>query len=344
MVVADTNRVAQNKIIPFKLGTSMTRLFKAKPFVIAEIGSNWTSFDEAKDSISAAKMAGADAVKFQVFDYEALFGLDRRTDPMENQLPLEWLPKLKEKADACGIEFMCSAFSPELYDVVNPYVLIHKIASSEITYPQILNKVKSFGKPILLSVGASSKGDIELAMKILRGGPQVVLMYCSSAYPSTMYNLFQMDNLKETFHVPVGFSDHSSDVVYPPLSAFTHFQAVAIEKHVTFNDKKSPDSEHSLTGEDFRFMCDYLRGKRDPKAFNPQPEEQEMFLLHNRRLIATKDIAIGEPFRYGLNFGCYRSLENDNKGIIGHAWEVVVKSSGAKRALRAGEGIGHGDF
>src|SRR3990167_1071022 len=116
----------------------MTALFQAKTFIIAEIGSNWTSFEEAKDSISFAKQAGADAVKFQAFRVEALYGFydsqygEHRAMGGNGELPLEWLPKLKEKADACGIEFMCSAFSPELYDVVNPYVLVHKIASSEL--------------------------------------------------------------------------------------------------------------------------------------------------------------------------------------------------------------------
>lgn len=326
----------------------MTKLFSAKPFIICEIGSNWTSFEHCKDSISFAKQAGADAVKFQAFGWNDLYGMGKYMPPEHFpegwQLPLEWLPKLKEKADACDIEFMCSAFSPQLVDAVDPFVSVHKIASSELTYPQLLERVKSKGKPILLSVGASSKGDIELAMQILRGGPQVVLMYCSSAYPSTQYNLFYMQDLKETFDVPVGLSDHSLDVCYPALSALHHFQAVAIEKHVNFFDMKSPDSAHSLDKHDFRLMCEYLHGKRDYKAFNPQPEEHEMFTKHNRRLIAIKDISHGQAFRFGENFGAYRSLKPDVTGLHAFMWQKLVNSAGALRAIKAGDGIGPGDF
>ncbi len=326
----------------------MTVLFQAKPFIIAEIGSNWTNFSEAKDSISFAKQCGADAVKFQAFTESDLFGPGIRGSwsdytGVQHRLALEWLPKLKEKADACGIEFMCSAFSPALYDAVDPFVQVHKIASSELCYPQLLEKVKSKGKPILLSVGASSKTDVAMAMQILRGGPQVVLMYCAAAYPSTMYNLFQMDDLKQ-FGVPLGFSDHSLDVVYPALSAVHHFGAVAIEKHVNFFDKETPDSAHSLRGYEFTLMCEKLRGKRDYRGFNPMPEEKDMFLRHNRRLIAIKNIKKGDAFRYGDNFGAYRSLGDDSHGLSPFFWDHLVKSNGAKQDIPAGKGIGPGDF
>ena len=321
----------------------MTVLFNAKPMIIAEIGSNFKNFQEAKDSIAFAKMSGADAVKFQLFTKKDLFGVEADYI-IDYEMSLDWIPKLKEKADACGIELMCSAFSPELYDFVNQYVEVHKIASSELTYPQILEKVKSFGKPILLSVGGSNKGDIEQAMKILRGGPQVVLMYCVGAYPSVQYNLFAMQDLKETFSVPVGLSDHSPCVSYPALSATHHFGAVAIEKHVNFTKECTPDSGHSLSHNEFTFMCEMLRGKRDCRSFNPMPEERDMFLRHNRRLIATKDIQPGEPFKFGDNYGCYRSLKDDAKGIIGFAWEEVERSSGAKQFVKAGDGISAEDF
>lgn len=320
----------------------MKKLLEAKPFIIAEIGSNWTNFNEAKDSISNAKQCGADAVKFQAFDHKALYGFEAADQKkIVGQLSLEWLPKLKEKADACGIEFMCSAFSPDLYDAVDPYVNIHKIASSELSYPQLLAKVKSKGKPILLSVGASTKGDVSLALDILRGGPQIVLMYCSAAYPSREYNLFRMEDLK-TSGLTVGLSDHSLDVIYPALSAVKHFGAIAIEKHVNFTTHKTGDSGHSLNADQFKLMCDYLRGARDHKDFQPCSEEKDMFLRHNRRLIAIQDIKTGSAFRFDVNFGSYRSLKDDAVGLSGFAWEQVAGNV-ATRDILAGEGIGPGD-
>ena len=323
----------------------MTQLFSAKPFIIAEVGSNWTTFAEAKDAIRFAKNAGAHAVKFQLFDVGGLYGINKIGSPhptIQNIdqyaiSNLDWIPKFKEKADAVGIEFMCSAFSTELYDFVDQYVEVHKIASSELTHPDILEKVKSFGKPILLSCGASSKGDIEHALKIL-GGAKVVLMYCVAAYPATQYNLFYMQDLKESFDVPIGLSDHSLDVFYTSLSAHHHFDAIAIEKHVNFTEHHTPDSGHSLSHKDFVLMCEMLNGKRDYESFNPMPEEKEMFLKHNRRLIATENIAKGNHLVYGKNFGAYRSLQEDAKGFTPFLWRNVDGKK-ALANIKIGESI-----
>lgn len=322
----------------------MTQLFNAKPFIIAEVGSNWTTFAEAKDSIRFAKQAGAHAVKFQAFDGLSLHGpacvrkSDGTPSRMEGALPLEWLPKLKEKADACGIEFMCSAFSDDLYDAVNPYVDVHKIASSELTNIELLYKVKSFGKPIILSCGASSKRDVHLALQALSGS-KLVLMYCSSAYPSCEYNLFYMKDLAESFSVPMGLSDHSLDVCYPALSAVHHFGAIAIEKHVNFTEHQTPDSAHSLNHAQFVIMCELLNGKRSYTEFNPMPEEKDMFLKHNRRLIATKDIGKGQMLKYGENFGAYRSLKEDTKGLTPFAWGDI-EGYPVKCDIKTGDSIG----
>ena len=112
---------------------------KNKPSTIAEVGSNWSTFDDCMRSISLAKACGADAVKFQAYSHEALYGkaagnydagngMGYSIAELKGTLPLEWLPKLKDKAHAFNIEFMCSAFSPELLDAVNPHVNIHKLA------------------------------------------------------------------------------------------------------------------------------------------------------------------------------------------------------------------------
>ncbi len=69
-------------------------------FIIAEVGSNWNNLEDCLESIQCAKVCGADAVKFQAYTGEALYGTPQ---VVSNQLPLEWLPKLKEKADAAGI-------------------------------------------------------------------------------------------------------------------------------------------------------------------------------------------------------------------------------------------------
>jgi sialic acid synthase SpsE len=328
----------------------VTRLFEAKPFIIAEVGSNWQTFEHAKDSISLAKNCGADAVKFQAFSYEALYGIPDtrpgsngpyRTEPY---LPLAWLPKLKEKAGACGIEFMCTAFSPELVKAVDPYVSVHKVASSDLSYPQLLQAVAKTGKPLLLSTGASSEGDIGAALETLgsEAAGRSVLLYCVSAYPARTIDLRVMAAIGNRFGRLVGFSDHSPDIVGQPVAAADR-GAVVIEKHFTaFPELDTPDRPHSLTPDEFKLMVDHIRGRRQP-VIGPTPEERAMLLRHNRRLIATRDIRANEVLEYGVNFGAYRSLEDDDRGLSPFAWEKVNHRKAAK-PLQRGKGIGPGDF
>ncbi len=319
-------------------------------FVVAECGSNWQSFEDAKDSITMAKNCGADAVKFQLFDWVSLYGSDKRTKlekqtryPMAGQMPLEWLSKLAEKASACGIEFMCSAFSPELLRAVDPYVKTHKIASAELTYRELLEAAKATGKPILLSTGGSSLTDIRMALKILEKelAPGVkemttTLMYCVSAYPAKNVNLFAIDKLKSEFGYPVGYSCHTDDW-YTPVAAVRYHGAPVIEKHFKLRDMDTPDSPHSLNPDEFKEMVDVIRGKADHICF-PEPQERDMQLKHNRRLVASADIAAGQAFNYGKNFGCFRSLREDAEGLHGFA-DQSVNGKTCKVALKAGDPI-----
>jgi N,N'-diacetyllegionaminate synthase len=326
----------------------MTRLFDAKPFIIAEVGSNWRDLRDAVESIGRAKACGADAVKFQAFTPEALFGplVPGLHLPDPHSLPIEWLPKLKEKADACGIEFMCTAFSPELVAAVDPYVSVHKIASSDLSYPQLLQAVAKTGKPVLLSTGASSKTDIDEAVTWLDGA-KTVLMYCVSAYPARQTCLATIDLLKKTYGAgSVGFSDHSTDVVGIPYEASTQYGIVALEKHFTaFPDVDTPDRPHSLTPDEFKLMTEHIRGTRRP-VIAPEPEEKAMVLRHNRRLVATQDIGVGTVLKYGENYGAYRSLEDDTRGLSPFFWNHPKGPEGKRASvtIARGKGIGPGDF
>lgn len=329
------------------------------PFIIAEVGSNWRTLEDCLLSISMAKACGADAVKFQLFNPVALYGdippvweMPIKVQGEGPYMPHDWLPKLKAKADACGIEFMCSAFSPELIDVVNPYVNIHKVASAEMTHVRILEAVRETKKPVILSTGASAEADIEQALKYLQGSP-MVLMYCVAAYPAKRIELEKMLALKK-FGMPVGYSDHSIDVqTIPCLAAI--LGACVIEKHVNFSGVDGPDAPHALSTDDFKQMVTMLKFTHgqipnppacppcDHVPIVPGPEEKAMVLRHNRRLIATRDVAPGATFREGENFGIYRSLKDD-----AHAFSPFmideVNGRSAKRAIKAGDGIGPGDI
>lgn len=318
----------------------MTRLFEAKPFIIAEVGSNWQTFEDCIRSIDVAKDCGADAVKFQAFSHEALYGWEwperdqgGNRPRMNHELELTWIPTLAKGAKKVGIEFMCTAFSPELVAAVDPYVEVHKIASSDCCWPQMLDAIKATVKPALFSTGGKTPTEVDAVENILIDGSKYVSMYCVAAYPADFVDFSEM----ETFE---GFSDHT--LGYTAAVEAARRGMTVIEKHFTaFPDLDTPDRPHSLTPKQFSMMVAYIRGLR--KGSDQAPGEAAMTLRHNRRLIATRDIRQGETLRYGENFGSYRSLEDDLHGLSPFQWETV-EGKIATRDIQRGKGVGLGDF
>lgn len=307
-----------------------------KPFVIAEVGSNWSNLDDCMTSISQAKACGADAVKFQAYTREALYGQHDDYSTMPGQIDLAWLPKLKEKADAVGIEFMCSAFSPELLRIVNAYVRIHKVASSEMCHVQMLEELRGYGKPVFMSMAGQHPSDIEMALDVLSNIP-LVLMYCVGGYPSNRYNPRAIADMKARFpNVLIGLSDHSREV----YSTTYRQDAAVIEKHVNFVGATGPDAPHSLNAEEFK---DFVAGLTAlPEWTGPTKEEKDFITRHKRRLIATHDIPKGAALQIGVNFGIYRSLKDDAHALS--PWHLYeVDGLEVKRDIKAGDGIGPGD-
>jgi N,N'-diacetyllegionaminate synthase len=308
------------------------------PYIVAEVGSNIRDFEDAKNSIVLAKSCGASAVKFQLYDYKALYGIDGKFDHC--LLQPEWLPKLADKARACGIDFLCTAFSPEGYDLVNEFVPVHKVASAELTHLRLLQKLRTFGKPVILSTGASGEADIRQALGILAGVP-VILMYCVAAYPARKVRLSTIDKMAAMFKVPVGYSDHTTDVFEIPYTACSRWHVPVLEKHVNFVNAQGPDAPHSLSTDEFKAMVDHIHEGPGP-TIGPTAEEQPMILRHNRRLIATRDIPVGDALVEGVNFGIYRSLKDDTKAAS--PWAIdQMNGKPVKRAIPAGDGISYSD-
>ena len=325
-----------------------------RPFIIAEVGSCWGTFEHVKDSIGLAKNCGADAVKFQFFTPQDLYGFpsheyEAGVSPWFHH---GWLAGLKQKADASGIELLCSAFSVDGLKAVDPYVSAHKLASSENNHLRMLEWLRDCGKPVLLSTGGSGKSDIGLAMATVNGlnyksdeiqkriaevrpleNTRAIPLYCVSDYPAKRINLERVAELKAQYGI-AGYSDHSLDAHEIPYQATRSYGACVVEKHVNFFDVQGPDAPHSLSREDFKAMCDRLRGNAVAES-----GQKEMTTRHNRRLIATKPIQIGEKLLEGVNFGIYRSTTDDLNGASPF---MIDKYNGkeAKRLIFAGDSIG----
>lgn len=299
-------------------------------FVIAEIGSNYWTFDDAKNSIAKAKALGADAVKFQLADRWALYGDEDGKDCKIR----EWLPALAEKAEACGIGLMCSVFHPDDVEFVDKYVFAHKIAASESNWPQLIDAVARCKKATFVTVAGCSDDEIKSIVASFAPG-QLCIMYSSPEYPSKYHNLFEIDRLKQ-FGVRVGFSDHSSDVMYAPMSAVQHFGCDAIEKHVNLAGVVgTDDAAVSLDDEEFGDMMKALRG--DPSA--GKRVHKPLVERWRRRLKAMRDIEVGDVLKYGDNVLSYRSRETDIEALSPAAWRNV-EGKHAKISRKAGEAIG----
>lgn len=265
-------------------------------YVIAEVGSNWKTLDDCLYSVRMAKHCGADAIKFQYFTPMEMYGFEYSRPVQQPNLEA-----IKAECDAVNIHFLCTAFSVDSLLYVNRFVSAHKIASSDMCYVDLLVAASTTNKTVYLSTGGHELDEIQRAMAIV--GPRCIPMYCESAYPA-----YCTDPLK--FHAfinladKVGISDHSKEIFSIPLMAQSA-GFVAIEKHVDFCDiDDAPDHEHSLSGDDFKRMVDALKG-----GFRTflSPEEADMVTRHNRRIVATKEIAAGSEFKEGYNIGCYRS-------------------------------------
>lgn len=246
--------------------------------IIAEIGSNHDgSFEAALQYIREAKAAGADAAKFQFIRKDLLISPkcnigNRQEDyppyatfPLKD-LPDEWIPKLKALCDELSIEFFCTPFSLGCVDVLESVgVKTYKIASGDMTFFPLLERVALTGKRIVLATGASDMEDVRKAYTTLwnAGARDITLLHCVAIYPPRWdeMNLRSMVALAEEFRCPVGISDHTPGSAVPV--AATALGATVIEKHVTLDRSSSgPDHAYSMTFPEFGEMVTAVRNIR----------------------------------------------------------------------------------
>ena len=284
-------------------------------FVIAEAGVNHNGdLSMAKRMIDAAKDAGVDAIKFQLFDpdkmvtpYAAKAGYQ---SDVEAETQLEMLRKLKltendvvelaKYAESKGLMFLCSAFDEESVDLLEEIgVPAYKIASSEITNHPLLEHVAAKRRPILLSTGMSTINEVREALDVIqrRGNNQVILLHCISEYPASVesLNLKVINLLRQTFKLPVGFSDHSLEVLAPAIAVA--LGACVIEKHFTLSRSlKGPDHKASLEPHELREMVRLIRltermlGDGIKRVTHG---EEQIKLLVRKSIVAKRDIPAG---------------------------------------------------
>jgi N,N'-diacetyllegionaminate synthase len=295
-----------------------------KTLIIAEVGVNHNGdINIAKKLIKQAALAGADIVKFQSFNTDALvtnnapkaqYQVDSNSD---NDSNFQMLKKLELSQDdhitlinqckSHNIEFLSTAF-----DVNNLNFLIElnmsriKIPSGEITNLPFLEYIASLGVPVILSTGMSEINEIKDAVNILLSNKlkktDLSILHCTSQYPATFkeINLKAIPALKNLFDVNIGYSDHTLGI--EAAVAAVALGAKIIEKHITLDvNFDGPDHKASITPSEFHKMVLAIRnieqGLGDGHK-TPSIAEIKMRSVARRSIIASKKIEKGETLSF----------------------------------------------
>lgn len=285
-----------------------------RTFVIAEAGSNHNGdFETAKELIDRAAEAGVDAVKFQVFSADDLYVENSGTD--ENladdqsihdvistlELPREWIPELREYCERRDVLFLATPFDQRAIELLDEHVPAYKVASASMTHHPFLKRIAETGKPILMSTGAHEMSEVKTAVQVLReaGADDVALFHCVSSYPTPVdrINVRAIDTLRETFSLPVGLSDHTTDPIIAPAAAVSR-DASVLEKHFTLDrSMEGPDHSFALEPDELVEMVDAVRKTESALGDGHvcvQDIEAHTYEVARRSVHATRDISEGE--------------------------------------------------
>jgi sialic acid synthase SpsE len=288
-------------------------------YVIAEAGSNHNrELETAFRLIEVAAEAGADAVKFQTYTAEGLYStktpkmsyLDEDGLLEEGQsvwdlikaieMPWEWHEDLARKAAKVGIHFLSTPFEEAAVDVLEQVgAPAYKVASFEVNHLPLLELCAKTGKPLLISTGMASLGDIERALDTVNaaGADQILLMHCAINYPPRFedLNLSAIRTMARAFDVPVGWSDHTmghtADVVAVTLGA------CAVEKHFTLDrNQEGPDHPFAVEPGELAAMVEAIREAEASFGSSVKrvtDAEAEMYRLGRRSLVVSRDLSAG---------------------------------------------------
>ncbi len=318
-----------------------------KVLIIAEAGVNHNgSPDLARRLIDVAAESGADAVKFQTFRTERIISRNARKAEYQeratgrDESQFDMLKKLEldvaahealiEHCRERKIQFLSTPFDVESVNMLAVTFDLPrlKLPSGEITNAPLLLAAARTGKPVILSTGMSTLGEVETALGVLAHGytarlsetpssvafrtaycslqgresleRNVVLLHCTTEYPAPYeeVNLRAMDTLRDAFGLPVGYSDHTAGIAVPIAAAAR--EAVVIEKHFTL-DRSLPGPDHraSLEPDELTEMVKAIRQVERALGFKckmPASSEFKNMSVARKSLVAKSHIIKGDLF------------------------------------------------
>ena len=291
-----------------------------KIFIVAEIGVNHNGDTEmGKHLIDSAAIAGADAVKTQLFDASHMTSISARKADYQikttggGESQLDMLKKLElstnqyrilaDHAKKTGITLFAAPFdinSAEILEELSCPII--KIASGEITNLPLLKKVaRTNASKIFISTGMSNISEIKAAINVFKNtSATLTLLHCHTQYPTEFAdaNLLAMAAMREETGLPVGYSDHTEGTEVAIAAAA--LGAVVIEKHFTL-DRALPGPDHraSLEPDEFAYMVRAIRNVENALGNGikaPTPAEIENMAIARKSIVAARAICKGETF------------------------------------------------
>jgi N-acetylneuraminate synthase len=290
-----------------------------KPFIIAEMSGNHNhSLERALEIVEAAAKAGAQGLKIQTYTADTMtldiadgeFFIEDKNSLwqgkslyelyQEAHTPWEWHEPIFKRARELDLVAFSSPFDETAVDFLESLdVPCYKIASFEMTDLPLVRKVAATGKPMIISTGMATLGEIDETVRTAKeaGAQDIVLLKCTSTYPATPENshLLTIPNLREATGCQVGLSDHTMGI--GAAVAAVALGATVIEKHFTLRRADGGvDSAFSMEPEEMAALV--IETERAWQAMGKvsygTSNAEQKSLVYRRSLYIVEDMKAGD--------------------------------------------------
>jgi N,N'-diacetyllegionaminate synthase len=309
--------------------------------IIAEIGqAHDGSLGMAISYIDALADAGVDAVKFQVHIANAessIYEPFRVKFSQQDKTRFDYWKRmefsreewqiLKSRCDEKGVEFLASPFSNAAVDLVEKIgIKRYKIGSGEVNNLLLLDKISRTQKPLILSSGMSSLDELDKTVAFLRKKDVVFsILQCTTSYPTKPenYGLNVIQELKDRYQVPIGYSDHSARK--ETCIAATALGAEILEFHAVFSrDSFGPDASSSLEIDEITELVEAVRGIS--RAISKPVDKTDSSDFSDLKRIFEKSLAVNKYMDKGevIKFDDLEAKKPSGKGIPASQFEKTI--------------------
>lgn len=287
------------------------------PYIIAELSANHNgSLDRALETITAAKSAGADAIKIQTYTADTMTidcdlpefmvdgdlwgGQTLHSLYQQAYTPYEWHQAIFEHAREIGITCFSTPFDEsaiELLESLNSPA--YKVASFELVDLPLLEQIAQTGKPVIMSTGMATLTEIDEAVNCLKasGCTELAILHCISSYPApaSEANLLTLPDLAQRFKSVAGLSDHTLGTTVSV--AAVALGASIIEKHFILSRSEiGPDSSFSIEPDELSRLCSEAKTAWSARgeAGYTLKDSETFGSKYRRSLYFVKDIKAGD--------------------------------------------------